>query len=230
MEDVQKGTYPPKGGANPTLGGVYYPNGGAYPPQEGSYPPQGGAYPPQGGAYPPQGGAYPPQGWAYPPQGGAYPLQGGAYPPPSPQPGYVGYIPPQPGYSPAQPPPAYYPQAGAQQQQVTSTIATVQPKATTTVNISYIRTLVDSTYNISIALTLLCFFCGSWFVLCCTVPAMFAASSAKEALIRRDFKAAKRSGLKALVLIIAALVFYVISLIVIIVVSMNVQSQYLYNY
>ncbi|KAL5503456.1 hypothetical protein EMCRGX_G010410 [Ephydatia muelleri] len=180
--DVQKGTYPPHGGANPTQGGVYYPLGGANPPQ-----------------------------------GGAYPLQGRAYPPHPPQPGY---IPPQPGYSPAQPPPAYYPQAGAQQQ-VTSTIETVQPKATTKVNISSIRTLVDSSYNISIALTLVCFFCGSWFVLCCTVPAMFEASSAKEALEKGEFKKAKRSGLKALVLIIASLVFYVISLIVIIVLTIH---------
>ena len=69
---------------------------------------------------------------------------------------------------------------------------------------------------------------------------IFSLLQAKEALTRRDFKATKRSGLKALVLIIAALVFYVMILtggllscvdqLVIIVVSMNVQSQYLYNY
>eukprot|EP00731_Ephydatia_muelleri_P007416 Em0003g1664a len=180
-------------------------------------------YPPHGGANPTQGGVYYPLGGANPPQEGSYPPQGRAYHPHPPQPGYVGYIPPQPGYSPAQPPPAYYPQAGAQQQyqQVTRTIETVQPKATTKDNISYIRTLVDSSYNISIALTLMCFFCGSWFVLCCTVPAMFEASSAKEALEKGQFKKAKRSGLKALVLIIASLVFYVISLIVIIVLTIH---------
>ena len=71
---------------------------------------QNGTYPPLGGANPTQGGVYYPQGGANPPQDGSYPPQGGAYPPHPAQPGYVGYIPPQPGYSPAQPPPAYYPQ------------------------------------------------------------------------------------------------------------------------
>eukprot|EP00731_Ephydatia_muelleri_P007347 Em0003g1595a len=199
----QGGAYLPQGGAYPPQGGAYPPQGGAYlsayPPQGGAYLPQGGAYPPQGGAYLSQGGAYPQQGGAYPPQGGAYLTQGGAYSPqqggayPSQQGGVYppqqgGVYPPQQGgvYPPQQggayPPqqggvqpgfngsPPYYPQAIPQQQ---TNVVIVQPKSTAPVY----TPVGDYGYTISIVLTVICFLCGSWWSLCCTIPAIFVASS-----------------------------------------------------
>ena len=53
--------------------------------------------------------------------------------------------------------------------------AVVQPKrtVTTTVNTS----VGDYGYTSSMVLSIICFLCGSWWALCCTIPALFAASS-----------------------------------------------------
>ena len=202
---------------------------GMNPPPGGAYPPQGGAYPPQGVAYPPQGGAYPPQGMAYPPQGGPYPPQGGVSPP---QPGYTGYNPSgfQPGYDPAQPgyntpPPSYYPQAT---QQASNTVVVVQsqPKVTTAV----FTPVGDYYYTISVVLTFLCFFCGSWWSLCCTIPAIFVASAARDAAARGDLDGARRSGQTALGLNIAAVVFYVVIWALIIGLAAGLRSTCGYYY
>eukprot|EP00731_Ephydatia_muelleri_P007351 Em0003g1599a len=151
---------PPKEGSE-LHGGVYLPQGGAYPSEGGAYPPQGGAYLPQG--YPPQG--YPPQGGEYPPQGGAYAPQGGAYPE---------YPPPQGGVQPVfnGPPPPYYPQA-IPQQQTGCNVVIVQPKSTAPVY----TPVGDYGYTLSIVLTIICFLCGTWWSLCCTIPAIFVACS-----------------------------------------------------
>eukprot|EP00731_Ephydatia_muelleri_P007360 Em0003g1608a len=158
----QGGAYPPQGGAYAPQGGAYPSQGDSYMPQGNSYPPQGDANPQQGGAYAPQGGAYPPQGGAYPSQGGAYPPQGGAYPEYPPQLGGV-----RPGFNGS---PPYYPQATPQQQ---TNVVIVQPKSTAPV-----RTKVgDYGYILSIVFTIICLFGGSWLSLCCTIPAIFVASS-----------------------------------------------------
>eukprot|EP00731_Ephydatia_muelleri_P007514 Em0003g1762a len=184
-------------------GAAYLPQGptqgGVYPPQGGVYPPQGGVYPPQGGVYPPQGGVYPPQGGVYPPQGGVYPPQGGAYPNP----------------------PPYYPQATLQQQ-TGSTVVFVQPQPTVTTAV--FTPVGDYYYTTSIVLSFICFFCGTWWSLCCTIPAIFVASSARDAAARGDLEGARRSGQTALGLNIAAVVFYVIIWAVIIGLAAGLQS------
>ncbi|KAL5503530.1 hypothetical protein EMCRGX_G010494 [Ephydatia muelleri] len=113
-----------------------------------AYVPQGLAYLPQGPAYLPQGPAYLPQG---PPQGGVYPSQGGAYP-----------------Y-----PPPYYPQATPQQQTDSTVFVQPQPIVSTAV----FTPVGDYYYTASIIFSFICFFCGSWWSLCCTIPAIFVASS-----------------------------------------------------
>ncbi|KAL5503408.1 hypothetical protein EMCRGX_G010352 [Ephydatia muelleri] len=193
----QGGAYPPQGGAYAPQGGAYPSQGDSYMPQGNSYPPQGDANPQQGGAYAPQGGAYPPQGGAYPSQGGAYPPQGGAYPEYPPQLGGV-----RPGFNGS--PPPYYPQATPQQQ---TNVVIVQPKSTAPV-----RTKVgDYGYILSIVFTIICLFGGSWLSLCCTIPAIFVASSARDAASRGDLEDAKRSGRTAYGLNGAAVVAFVIT-------------------
>eukprot|EP00731_Ephydatia_muelleri_P007568 Em0003g1816a len=162
----------------------------------------------------------------YPPVGGAYP---GAYPP---QPGYTGYSAPQPGYVPAQPgyapaqpgynapPPSYYPQANQQQTGNTVVVVQRQPTVTTAV----LTPVGDYYYTASIVLSFICFFCGSWWSLCCTIPAIFVASSARDAAARGDLDGARRSGQTALGLNIAAVVFYIIIWAVIIGLAAGLQS------
>ncbi len=104
----QQGDYPPpqQGGYPPQQGG-YPPQQGDYPPpQQGDYPPpqQGGYPPPQQGGFPPQQGGFPPQQGGYPPQQGGFPPQQGGFPPQ--QGGYApqqGGFPPQGGGSPNRP-------------------------------------------------------------------------------------------------------------------------------
>eukprot|EP00731_Ephydatia_muelleri_P007534 Em0003g1782a len=146
-----------------------------------------------------EGRIYPPLGT---PQDGAYPSQGGAY-------------------TPSFNPPPYYPQA-TPQQQMGSTIIVVhrQPTVATTV----ITRVGDYYFITSIVLSFICFFCFSWWSLCCTIPAIFAAISARDAAARGDLEGARRSGQMALGLNIVAVVFFIIIWAVIIGLAAGVQS------
>eukprot|EP00731_Ephydatia_muelleri_P007571 Em0003g1819a len=97
-----------------------------------------------------------------------YPAQSGAYP--------SHPVPAQPMH----PSPPSYPQATSQQESNTVVVVQRQPTVTTTV----ITPVGDYYYTASIVLTFICLFCGSWWSLCCTIPAIFMASSAKMLLAR----------------------------------------------
>eukprot|EP00731_Ephydatia_muelleri_P007496 Em0003g1744a len=151
---------------------------------KGHYPQQDGAYPPQGGAKPSQGGAYPQQGGAKPPQGGANPQHP------------VGH-----------PPPPYYPQAISQ---TGNTVVVMQPRRTVSVTSTVDAPVDDYGYTVSIVLCFICLFCGSWCSLCCIVPAIYFASSAKSAASRGHLESARHSGRIANGLNTASVVSYVI--------------------
>ncbi|KAL5503598.1 hypothetical protein EMCRGX_G010571 [Ephydatia muelleri] len=132
----------------------------------------------------------------------------GDYPPS--QSGYAGYT-----------PPSYYPQS-ATSQQTGNTVVVVQPQPTVTTAV--FTPVGDYNYTASIVLSFICFFCGSWWSLCCTIPAIFVASSARDAAARGDLEGARSSGRMACGLNIAAVVFYVIIWAVIIGVAVGVRS------
>ncbi|KAL5503536.1 hypothetical protein EMCRGX_G010501 [Ephydatia muelleri] len=182
--------------------------GAAYLPQG---PTQGGVYPPQGGVYPPQGGVYPPQGGVYPPRG--RPTPGRSLPTPGRSLPTTGRCLPQPSSI-----------LSTRWALITtgSTVVFVQPQPTVTTAV--FTPVGDYYYTTSIVLSFICFFCGTWWSLCCTIPAIFVASSARDAAARGDLEGARRSGQTALGLNIAAVVFYVIIWAVIIGLAAGLQS------
>ncbi|KAL5503404.1 hypothetical protein EMCRGX_G010348 [Ephydatia muelleri] len=69
-------------------------------------------------------------------------------------------------------------------------VVIVQPRSTAPVHTK----VGDYGYTLSIVLTVICFLCGSWCSLCLSIPAIFVASSARDAAARGDLLGAKRKG------------------------------------
>ncbi|XP_019852104.1 PREDICTED: uncharacterized protein LOC109582005 [Amphimedon queenslandica] len=65
----------------------------------------------------------------------------------------------------------------------------------------------DYYLNFAVILTVLCFFCGTFLVLLCTIPAMVFASQAKDEELRGDMEAAQRSRCLSLAFSGGAIVF-----------------------
>ncbi|KAL5503579.1 hypothetical protein EMCRGX_G010551 [Ephydatia muelleri] len=151
---------------------------------------------------------------------GMYPAQSGAYP--------SHPVPAQPMH----PSPPSYPQATSQQESNTVVVVQRQPTVTTTV----ITPVGDYYYTASIVLTFICLFCGSWWSLCCTIPAIFMASSARDAAARGDLARASHYGQTALGLNICAVFFYIVAVAVFIGVFVSSQrlvcsnTYYTYRY
>ena len=112
------------------------------------------------------------------------------------------------------------------------------------------RPVGDYYYTASIVLSFLCFFCGSWWALCCTIPAIFVASSVSGSRDLHvtfmsltcvictycrpgrqrpggDLEGARRSGQMALYLNIAGVVSFVVLWILIIGLAAGLSSSYI---
>ncbi|KAL5503412.1 hypothetical protein EMCRGX_G010360 [Ephydatia muelleri] len=124
---------------------------------------------------------------------------------PPPPPSYTEY--PAPPYSQEAP----FQSEHLQQQPSHVHLVIEQPRSAAAVYPS-VSSAGDCGFVTSIVLSFICFFCGTWCSLCCTIPAIFVASSAKEAAARGDYVAARRNERTALALNIAAVVFYILFL------------------
>eukprot|EP00731_Ephydatia_muelleri_P034632 Em0069g7a len=91
-----------------------------------------------------------------------------------------------------------------------NTVVVMQPRRTVSVTSTVDAPVDDYGYTVSIVLCFICLFCGSWCSLCCIVPAIYFASSAKSAASRGHLESARHSGRIANGLNTASVVSYVI--------------------
>ena len=183
------------------MDGAYYPPEQKFQEYPQPYPPQ--EYPPQQPGYlPPQQG-YPPQQTFYPPQQQGYPDTG------YPVDGYKGGVPP--------PPPYYGQQQQPVQQQSSSNVVVVQQQPTAVYTQTAVHASGDNFLTLSIVLTILCFLCGTWYSLLCTIPAIFLASAARDAERSGDLVGARQKRNAALICNIIACVWWVVAFLIIVI-------------
>ena len=113
-----------------------------------------------------------------------------------------------------------------------SNVVVVSSQPTPVVATTVIRPAGDYYLTLSIVLTVICLFCGTWYSLFCTIPAIIMATSvsnheyfvysfgiasqARDAAARGDLEGAQSKGRIALILNIVACVWWVVALIIIV--------------
>ncbi|KAL5482024.1 hypothetical protein EMCRGX_G022304 [Ephydatia muelleri] len=85
-----------------------------------------------------------------------------------------------------------------------------------TILVTRILQIQDYYLGSSIILSFLCLFSASWWALCCTIPAIFVALSAKKAEGRGEYAHAMHRGQVAFALNITAVASYVLVWIIVI--------------
>ncbi|XP_003385428.1 PREDICTED: uncharacterized protein LOC100639982 [Amphimedon queenslandica] len=172
---------------------------------------------------------YPPQNYQPPPPMGYAPAPQNfknevpppySVPPPQPQPGY--------GYAPAAPVP---------QQQSSNNVVVVNSQPTPAI-VTTIRPVGDHFLTLSIVLTIVCFICGAWHALLCTIPAIIFSTMARDAEARGDMDSAQTNSRLSLGCNIGGIVSNVAGIVILIIViaievsaaSSAASSYYSYCY
>ena len=114
-------------------------------------------------------------------------------------------------------------QALPQQQQSSTNVVLVQQQPTA-VYTRTVRASGDNFLTLSVFMTMICFLCGTWYSLLCTVPAIIFASAAKEAESRGDLAKARQKRNAAIFCNVQACVWWVTITLILIIVPFAVTA------
>ena len=141
-----------------------------------------------------------------------------------------GYPPPQAGYQPQPqaPPPPYVGGYQTVPKQQNTVVVTQQPTA-----VIYTRQYGSGDHYLllSIIMSILCFVCGSWWALLCTIPAIFYAINAQQAEARGNIISMEKNRCTALFLniigvVVGVIIWIIIVINIIIRFSVTSESEY----